>query len=325
MQTVETLVKCAPILDESTEVSLRRDASVVWLTARNRLGRPQPVTIDTALAVTLRILRPRRPAILSVENLSMGKAVRNTSFTVYQGQITGMFGLVGSGRTETAKIVAGVLKRNFLHGGTVRFDGHPVRHRVPRTAMREGIVYVTEDRKAEGFFETMSIGETRQVANPAATRLGSPVLRTSEARELYDIWKEKLSIRALSGALKAIELSGGNQQKVAIAKALLQKPRRVIFDEPTRGVDVGAIAEIHQMINGLGEEGMAVVEISSYRPEIQNLSDRIFVTRAGRVVAEFGPPRHRGRDHVRRRPLTGAVPVSGARARLGSGKAPGRR
>ncbi len=233
--------------------------------------------------------RKRGPAILSVENLSMGKAVRNNSFTVYSGQVTGVFGLIGSGRTETAKIVAGVLKRNYFYGGTVRFQGKPVRYRVPRQAVGDGIVYVTEDRKLEGFFESMSIGENLQIANLAANRQAVPILRVGEAKQLYDIWKPQLSIRALSDASKVVELSGGNQQKVVIAKSLLQKPKLVIFDEPTRGVDVGAIAEIHALINKLADAGMAVVVISSYLPEIQNLSDRVLVTRAGKVVAEFDP------------------------------------
>ncbi len=233
--------------------------------------------------------RKRGATVLSVENLSMGRAVRNNSFTVYSGQITGLFGLIGSGRTETAKIVTGVLKRNFFHGGAVRLEGRPVRYRVPRQAVRDGVIYVTEDRKIEGFFETMSIGENLQIAHLAASRSAVPVLRMHEAQRLYEHWKAALSIRAISEAAKVIELSGGNQQKVVIAKSLLQRPKVVIFDEPTRGVDVGAIAEIHQLINKLADEGMAVIVISSYLPEILNLSDRILVFRAGRVVEEFEP------------------------------------
>ena len=101
--------------------------------------------------------RPYGEEILSVRNLSMGSIVRNTSFSVFSGQITGMFGLVGAGRTETMKIIAGVLKRDFFHGGEVRLKGRHVRYRTPRPAVVDGIVYVTEDRKVEGFFETMSI------------------------------------------------------------------------------------------------------------------------------------------------------------------------
>jgi simple sugar transport system ATP-binding protein len=235
--------------------------------------------------------RPLREAgseRLSVSNLSMGRLVRNNSFTAYAGQITGMFGLIGSGRTETAKIVAGILKRNFFYGGQVRLDGRPVRYRVPRAAVKDGIVYVTEDRKVEGFFETMSIGENLQISHLSAIA-GSPITNMAQARALYEVWRLKLSIRAISDAAKVIELSGGNQQKVVIAKSLLQRPKVIIFDEPTRGVDVGAIAEIHGIVNDLADEGMAVILISSYLPEILNLSDRILVTRAGRVVEEFDP------------------------------------
>lgn len=231
--------------------------------------------------------RPSRGEILSVENLSLGAIVRNNSFTVYRGQITGMFGLVGSGRTETAKIVSGLLKRNFFHGGRVRLDGRNVRYRVPRQAMKDGIIYVTEDRKIEGFFETMSIGENLHIADLAANSTANPVIRMKDAKALFETWKKELSIRAVSDAAKVVELSGGNQQKVVIAKSLLQKPKVIIFDEPTRGVDVGAIAEIHRLINELADSGMAVVVISSYLPEIRHLSDRILVNRAGRVVAEF--------------------------------------
>ena len=122
-----------------------------------------------------------------------------------------------------------------------------------------------------------------------AQRGGPLVLNSAEARALYDDWKKRLNIKALSDESKVVELSGGNQQKVVIAKSLVQEPRLIIFDEPTRGVDVGAIAEIHEMINGLAEAGLAVVVISSYLPEVRSLSDRILVMRTGRVVAEFDP------------------------------------
>ena len=111
----------------------------------------------------------------------------------------------------------------------------------------------------------------------------------SETRALAADWTKKLNIRALSGESRVVELSGGNQQKVVIAKALVQKPRLIIFDEPTRGVDVGAIAEIHHLISALADEGLAVVVISSYLPEILSLSDRILVSRQGRIVEELSP------------------------------------
>ncbi|EFG9941011.1 sugar ABC transporter ATP-binding protein, partial [Escherichia coli] len=225
---------------------------------------------------------------LSVQNLSMGRMVRNTSFSVYSGQITGLFGLIGSGRTETAKIISGVIKRDFLHGGEVRFEERAVRFRTPRPAVKSGIVYVTEDRKLEGFFETKSISENVYSGLLGADLNKSNIISFAEMAELSKYWIDRLNVRAIDGRSKVIELSGGNQQKVVVAKALAQRPKLIIFDEPTRGVDVGAISEIHSAINELADAGLAVVVISSYLPEILNLADRVLVTRLGRVVEEFG-------------------------------------
>ncbi|APZ55246.1 sugar ABC transporter ATP-binding protein [Salipiger abyssi] len=232
-------------------------------------------------------IRTSRSKILSVDNLSMGKVVRNSSFSIYDGQVTGMFGLIGSGRTETMKIVCGALKRNVFHGGEVRLNGKPVRYRVPRPAMRDGIVYVTEDRKLDGFFETMSIRDNIMVGKLAAGSNPASVVSMSQAQDLAEEWTKALDIRAINPSSKVIELSGGNQQKVVIAKSLVQKPRLVVFDEPTRGVDVGSIVEIHTLINKLADEGIAVVLISSYLPEILSLSDRILVARQGQIVEEM--------------------------------------
>jgi len=225
--------------------------------------------------------------VLGVDNVSMGKAVRNTSFSVYGGQITGMFGLVGAGRTETMKIVAGALKRDIFYGGEIEFAGKKVRYRVPRQAARDGIVYVTEDRKLEGFFETMSIEQNIQIGDLAKGSNLAAVVSMTEARKLASAWNSTLHVRAIDASAKVIELSGGNQQKVVIAKSLVQEPKLVIFDEPTRGVDVGSIVEIHNFINRLADEGIAVIVISSYLPEILALSDRILIARQGQIVEEM--------------------------------------
>jgi simple sugar transport system ATP-binding protein len=225
--------------------------------------------------------------ILSIQNLRMAGVVKNNSLSVFAGQVTGVFGLVGSGRTETFKVVAGVVKRDFMHGGEVLLDGKPIRYLVPAPAVRDGIAYVTEDRKVEGFFETKSIADNIHMGLLAKLRGKRPFLSSKEAAEVGTTWTKALNIRAISKDVKAIELSGGNQQKVVIAKSLIQAPDVIIFDEPTRGVDVGAIAEIHQLINRLADEGKAVVVISSYLPEVMVLSDRILVQRAGKVVEEF--------------------------------------
>jgi simple sugar transport system ATP-binding protein len=215
--------------------------------------------------------------------------VRNNSFSVFEGQITGVFGLIGSGRTETFKIVSGILKRDFLRGGEIEFNGQRVRYNVPAEAVRDGIVYVTEDRKLEGFFETMSVAENFFSGLLAAGLEKSALISFREMKEVSKEWSRRLDVKTINDNARVVELSGGNQQKVVIGKGLVQRPRLVIFDEPTRGVDVGAIAEIHSFIKKLADDGLAVVVISSYLPEIMNLSDRILVCRQGRVVEEISP------------------------------------
>jgi ABC-type sugar transport system ATPase subunit len=234
--------------------------------------------------------RARRQAtdkVLTVENVTMGGVVKNMSFSVYAGEVVGIAGLIGSGRTEIAKIIYGALKRNLINGGMIYLRGKPIRYRVPKQAINDGICYITEDRKLNGFFETMRIDDNVYVSK-LATRLGwSFLLSRLKRNKLATYWVDRLKIAALQRKARIVELSGGNQQKVVIAKSLAQDPSIVIFDEPTRGVDVGTIPEIHAQIRRLAEEGKAVVVISSYLPEILAVSDRILVARLGRIVAEF--------------------------------------
>ena len=232
-------------------------------------------------------VRPAGARVLTVQNLKMAPMVKNNSLSVFAGQITGVFGLVGAGRTETFKIVSGVLKRDFFHGGEILLHDKPVRYRVPAPAVKAGIAYVTEDRKVEGFFETSSIARNIYLGLLSKFPKGRMILSRRETDAVGKTWIQKLRIRAIGDHGKVVELSGGNQQKVVIAKSLIQEPDLIIFDEPTRGVDVGAIVEIHELINQLADEGKAVVVISSYLPEIMALSDRILVSRQGKVVEEF--------------------------------------
>jgi ABC-type sugar transport system ATPase subunit len=225
--------------------------------------------------------------LLSVRNLRMAAMVKNSSLSVFAGQVTGVFGLVGAGRTETFKVVAGLIKRDFFHGGEVLLRGKPVRYRVARSAVRDGIAYITEDRKFEGFFETMSVAQNIYMGLLGKFGSAAGLVSRERARSVGERWSKLLNIRAIGGNVKVIELSGGNQQKVVIAKSLVQEPDVIIFDEPTRGVDVGAIAEIHAEINRLADAGKAVVMISSYLPEVMSLSDRILVAKQGKVVVEF--------------------------------------
>jgi ABC-type sugar transport system ATPase subunit len=245
---------------------------------------------ESAYAENIKLKKAIRPAgkkTLEVQNISMGSMVRNSTFSVFSGQITGVFGLVGSGRTEMMKIISGVIKRDFFHGGNILLDGKYVRYRVPRPAVEDGIIYVTEDRKSEGFFENMTIRDNINVGDMVANANLAKVINFSNAKKLAKLWIKKLNIKTTGNDAPVVELSGGNQQKVVIAKALTQKPKVVIFDEPTRGVDVGAISEIHDFIESLADDGITVIVVSSYLPEILTLSDRILVSRIGQIVEEF--------------------------------------
>jgi ABC-type sugar transport system ATPase subunit len=233
-------------------------------------------------------VRPTRgEKVLTVENVTMGMVVKNMSFSIYAGEVVGIAGLIGSGRTEIAKIIFGALKRNLINGGTIKLRGKPIRYRVPKQAIDAGIAYITEDRKLNGFFETMVVDDNVYIGKLATKAGWRFVLSKLIRNKLASHWVERLKISTLQRKAKIVELSGGNQQKVVVAKSLVQDPSIVIFDEPTRGVDVGTIPEIHAQIRRLAEEGKAVVVISSYLPEVLSISDRILVARLGRIVAEF--------------------------------------
>ena len=229
----------------------------------------------------------RGEKVLSVENVTMGGVVKNMSFSAFDGEVVGIFGLVGAGRSEIAQIICGARKRNFLRGGMIYLRDKPVRYRVPRQAVRDGIAYITEDRKVDGFFETMTVDQNIYLGFLSSPRVRRFFYSTREMKRKADEWIASLSISALKRSSKIVEYSGGNQQKVVVGKSLAQEPTVVIFDEPTRGVDVSAIPQIHAAIRSLANEQKAVIVISSYLPEIMAISDRILVARGGRIVEEM--------------------------------------
>ncbi len=224
--------------------------------------------------------------VLQVENLRMGAMVNNMSFSVFPGEVTGIAGLIGSGRSEAAKVVMGHTKRNF-GGGRIWLNGREVRYGSPAEAVADGVAYVSEDRKLDGFFETLGVSENIGLGWLAKFGRGRWRAPSRAMRALAEKWEQRLSIRGIGAEQPVLHLSGGNQQKVVIAKSLSQEPRLVIFDEPTRGVDVGAVAEIYKIVRDLAESGAGVVVISSYLPEILDLSDRILVAKSGTIAAEF--------------------------------------
>jgi simple sugar transport system ATP-binding protein len=259
-------------LTHADRITILRDGERVASGAAKEFDRETVIRAMVGRTLSNELYRTRRSAgelrragakVLSVQDISMSNVVRNNSFSIYEGQITGVFGLIGSGRTETFKIVSGIYKRDFRGGGEIELDGRPVRYNVPGPAVKDRIVYVTEDRKLEGFFETLSVAENLYSGLLAAGLERLPYVSLHEMQQLAAQWHGTLNIRAINDNARVVELSGGNQQKVVIGKGLIQKPRIVIFDEPTRGVDVGAIAEIHHLINNLADEGLAVVVVSS--------------------------------------------------------------
>jgi simple sugar transport system ATP-binding protein len=196
--------------------------------------------------------------------------------------------LIGAGRSELFKVLSGHLLRDRREGGDIIVRGNRVAYGSPSDALVDGVVYITEDRKVDGFFPGMRASGNIYVGLLAKENRSRHFVHAAERKALGKDWGKALQVRSGSDDPKVVELSGGNQQKIVIARALAQKPDIVIFDEPTKGVDVGAIAEIHKLINGLADEGRTVIVISSYMPELLALSDRVLVMRAGEVVADFG-------------------------------------
>jgi ABC-type sugar transport system ATPase subunit len=279
-------------LSEADRITVLRDGEVQATLPTTELSRDKIVRLmvgrDVEYTRRPAVREPGRVPVLEVDDLTVGNIVRNMSFSVFPGEIVGIAGLVGAGRTETAMVVCGAMKRRRLHGGEVRLEGRPVRYRTPRRAFKDGIAYITEDRKAAGFFSHLTISDNVYLGHLSSARRLPPLSTPGKRKRLVAKLVDRFRIRALDPArAKLVELSGGNQQKVVLAKGLTRMPKVAILDEPTRGVDVGAIEEIHALIRELAEAGVAVVVISSYLPEILAVSDRILVARAGRIVAEF--------------------------------------
>ncbi len=222
---------------------------------------------------------------LRVVGLTAGDKVKNVSFEVHRGQILGVAGLMGSGRTETMRALFGADRADsgeiYLYGAS-----KPVKIRKPRDAVRNGIAFLTEDRKEQGLFlplpVRMNISLTRL---RDVSRLGW--INTSEERSVAGRYVDTLAVRCSSAEQRVSELSGGNQQKVVIAKWIYRNCDILIFDEPTRGIDVGAKFEIYRMLADLAEKGKAIIVVSSDLKELMAICDRIIVMSAGRLAATF--------------------------------------
>ncbi|WP_313614797.1 L-arabinose ABC transporter ATP-binding protein AraG [Agrobacterium sp.] len=227
--------------------------------------------------------RPKGEVRLDVKDLSGHKLPKPINFSVRQGEILGFFGLIGAGRSEMSRLVYGADTRS---DGTVTVDGQTVAANSPPQSIRAGIVLCPEDRKFDGIIQGRSIEENISISS---RRHFSPfgVLKPKKEAELADTFIAKLRVRTPSRQQDIINLSGGNQQKVILARWLSEQGVKVlIIDEPTRGIDVGAKAEIYEILYELAAQGMAIVVISSELPEIMGISDRILVMCEGRVAVD---------------------------------------
>ena len=226
--------------------------------------------------------------ILKVANLSSGDEVRDVSFDLRRGEILGVAGLVGAGRTALAEAIFGFRK---ISAGTIELENKQIKLDSPNQAIDHGFGFVTEDRKEQGLFLNMAVWQNIIIAGlKQLTRLG--FLRRKQSVQRSQNLVESLDIKTPSLNQQVRNLSGGNQQKVIIARWLSLQPKILILDEPTRGIDVGAKAEIHNLLRQMADDGVGILMISSELPEILGISDRGLVMREGRLVAEFDPKTH---------------------------------
>lgn len=222
--------------------------------------------------------------IISVRDLRREGVYSSISFDVHAGEVLGFAGLVGSGRTDIALALFGIAPAD---SGKILFDGQEVEIKNPQQAIKMGIAYVPEDRRQHGLILQLPI--TGNISLPVlrnyANNLG--IVQQGNEKQVAEDYRKRFSIRTPSVNLLAGKLSGGNQQKVVLSKWLNTKPRLLILDEPTRGVDVGAKEEVHRLINQLAQEGIAILMISSDLPEVLAMSDRILVMREGQQMGIF--------------------------------------
>jgi rhamnose transport system ATP-binding protein len=279
--------KLVEVFELADRVTVLRDGQ--YIGTKSVANTTERELISMMVGRTIENLFPKQEAkigkvVLEIKNLIRQPLTKNVSFNVRAGEILGIAGLVGSGRSETAQVIFGILP---AQSGEILLEGKPVKITRPADAVAHGIAYVPEDRGTQGLIKQMCIRE-----NVSLSVLGelsrSSFIDQAKEKELAQKSIEQFDIRAYGGEQIVNKLSGGNQQKVVLSKWLASNPKVLIMDEPTRGVDVGAKSEIHRLMSKLAaERGLAIIMISSELPEVLGMSDRILVMRSGKIVAEF--------------------------------------
>ena len=298
--------RMAEVYALADRVSVLRDGEYVGTLERSGApaatglpSEPKRVGINAERVVSMMVGRPlkdfyehrRRAAlgetVLEVHGLTDGRKLAPAHFKIRAGEILGLAGLVGAGRTELARILFGADPRA---GGEVWLEGQKIEVRSPSDAVKAGIGYVPENRKEQGLFLEMSSGNNISM-NVLEKHSSGGVLNFSSLGGEVDQAIQNFAVKVSSPSARAIGLSGGNQQKLLLARWLAIQPKVLLLDEPTRGVDIGAKAEIYRIISSLAEQGVAVLFISSELPEVVGMSDRTLVMREGKLVGELDPVR----------------------------------
>lgn len=275
------------VFQVADDLTILRDGRAVHSGPAGRLAAAEIVRHMVGRDLT-EFYPPRRvtlgPVRLRVQNLAT-HGVEDVSFEIRAGQIVGMAGLVGAGRTQIARGLFGVAP---LTAGTIELDGEPVRIDSPGTAVDKGIAFLTEDRKRTGL--CLNLPAAWNITLPSLSRLFGRLIRPARENTLAAAMAERISIKWSGPGQVADTLSGGNQQKLLVARWLLARSRILIFDEPTRGIDVGAKREVYELMNQLAAEGRAILMISSELEELFGMTDQILVLRRGRLAGTLTTP-----------------------------------
>ncbi len=276
--------KMNELFEIADEVSVFRDGKYIATKLSSEVTRDEIIRMMVGRDITQMFPKETAPigdVVLSVKGLALNGIFKDVSFDVRAGEILGIAGLVGSGRSNIAETIFGVTPAS---AGTISINGAEVKMLSPAVAMSHGMAFLTEDRKETGCFLLLDIQENTQMAVLQNKYVKNGFVQQKRLSKDSAEMANRLRVRTPDMGEPIINLSGGNQQKVLISRWLLTKPRILILDEPTRGIDVGAKAEIHRLVSALAKDGVAVIMISSEMPEVLGMSDRIMVIHEGRVT-----------------------------------------
>ena len=277
------------VLELSDRITVLRDGECITELDNSKKTVTKEKLVNLMVGRTLEQYYPNRKSctseeiVLSVEELTRKDSYREISFQVKKGEILGITGLVGAGRTEVVKSIIGAMKYD---SGEVKLNGKPVHFLSPHDAIQEHIAFIPENRKEEGLFLDTSIANNMFMANyNRISRKG--ILRKKLKKNFLNTFFSKLDIRPNDPEKPARDFSGGNQQKAILAKWMAIEPTIMILDEPTRGIDIGAKAEIYKLMDNLSKKGCSIIMVSSEMTEIIGMCDRVIVMAEGRVTAEL--------------------------------------